>query len=438
MIIINPQTGRTVNDPWFDSISITDHPDVIKVCCNLSTNGENCILYKNPEDFQIIEIQPLDINTRQIYKLVYKDSFYKHVFGNLYLTREEITGTPLVNEVFKPVQNIYDMKDTYANIVDTIFKDYPYGKPLKIISVRKKNVKQPVDQLQALYNDLTPDDIDDTLYLTPDELDAAYDAGDVYTDDDGSYYEVDTERPVKIRLNNTIRPNRLRINRNNNVNNRWYDADGYYWPIKNIDNLFNINVPGYAMYTSDDKEYNTVITKNYNNIDIGNLNSKQIIDAIIKHCKVIITDVTLSTQVFGRKIVKKRMMLNDKNTRGYEIANIIPNYKCIKDSVQRDVVVIKGDINYKFCLSDVKIVFPFANSILKGIIPVKDKKLRSGCKAKIINDKSLKIAKGEIVTVIAIEGNEYANSDINYIKVVTVADKGGNRFKMWSNHLKVI
>lgn len=433
MLIVNPITGNTTQSVWYDGIESTNNPDFIKVCCNLFVNGNGQTYYKDPLTYQEKTINPLDVNTRQIYVITDKHIFYKHIFGNAYQAPFDNDPTPVpTSYVLKSTNTM--KKNDYSNIIDNIFKDYPYGKPLFINCVKKKKVRQTVSNDLAIVED----EYDDYIYMSAPEIDERLDDGSIYTDEDGEYRDADTDIIVRVRTNNI----RLRNNRPNRNIYRWDDANGYYWPIKNIDVGFHgiMDMPGYAVYkiTGDDNEYKQVYTKNFNDLQVNNINDKNLIDVIIKHCKVIITDTAESTQVFGRKIVKRRMMLNDKNIKGYEIADIIPNYNCVKDGVTRDVVVIKGDINYKFVMSDVKIVFPFANTILKGIIPSKDKTFKAGRKAKIINDKHLKISKGEIVTIVSVEGNHYANSDINYIQVITVADKGGNRFKMWSNHLKVL
>lgn len=434
MTIVNPFTGNTINDPWYDSIEVSPiNPSYIKICCNLMDQN-NSLIYKDPLTFQMKSIQPNDVNTRQIYVIVDKDLFYRNVFGGAYVippprpvvsTARELEYQQMFN-----TQNVKIMnKNNLNNLISKIFKDYPYGLPLGIGSV-KIEPKKVIDNTE-----LTPIDADDnTLLLSSLEFDEAYDNGDIYTDDDGNYFEVDTDRPVRIR--GTIRLNNF-VNKK-----RWIHVDGYYWPVKkiNVSPIDNCpNVAGYAMYTDENNnEVKNVFVKNLNNIGVFNLSDNEILKAIIKHGKAVILNTKESSEIFGKQLVKKRMMISEKNIGGYEIANIIPNYTCVKDGIVRDIIILKGDLNYKFCLSDIKIVFPFANSVLKGIIPAKDKTLKVGIKAKIINDKNLKIGKGEIVTIISIKDNYYANSDINQHKVVTVADKGGNRFKVWSNCLKVI
>lgn len=448
MLIVNPITGSTREDAWFYSIEMSPiNNEYIKVGCNLIPDFGS-LLYKDPMTFEQKSINLTDVNSRQIYLMVNKHIFYKNVFGTSYQAPfDDAEARPQQIEIPTPIDDMdynYDQyqriinktkmkKVEFTNVINTIFKDYPYGLPLGITGI-KQNIKSVVNNNDLQIDD--PDDFnDDILWLTNRELDEALDHGSVYMDDDGNYFEDGSDRPVRIVFNTTTN-GRTRIQKY-----KWYDVTGYYWPIKNS-NLNNFasypDKAGYAIYSSENIEHKKVFTKNFNSINICTLNHENIIQAVIKHGKAVILDTKQSSEIFGKQLVKKKMMLNDKNINGYEIVNIIPDYNCIKDGVKRDIIVLKGDLNYKFCLSDVKIVFPFANSILKGIIPTKDKTLKPGLRAKIVNDKSLKIGRGEIVTIIAVQDNYYANSDINQHKVVTVADKGNNRFKVWSNCLKVI
>lgn len=447
MLIVNPYTGQTLEDPWYNNIEPWQN-GYLKVECIIrlreDDTGRIRGMYKHPNNGQFYTVQNPDSTSVLI--VVPKESFYSTVFGQLNIrqvtrdNREEIK-----------IKNMANKNESFIRLANSIFSKYPYGRPLALTSIvnkiKPKVQNNELDRPTRVAN-FEPEPIlldDDILYLSVDEIEEGLDNGGIYIDDEtGDHRLTANDRLVMVGNPNGGRINMIRLRRpgiSTNVFSRHIIVNGHYWPIKtyNYHPLENFNIPGYAIYEHDGNNFSKVITKNFDDIGINTLSPTEEIKAVVKHCKVKINSITDSATIFGRQTVKKKMMLNDKNNTGYDIVDIIPDYECAKDGTKRDIVIVKGDLNYKFSLSDLTIVFPFANTILKGIIPIKDKTLKAGVKAKIINDKNLKIGKGEIVTVLNIHYNYHQSSKTsNHTGVVTVADKGGNSFKVWSNCLKVI
>lgn len=454
MIIINPVTGQTKEDDWFNNIVPSTNGERLTISCrlrNIATTQGIVSTYKNPNTFDIVTIN--NIATAII--TVDSNTFYTNVFG------------PNWNK-----KNTMDkVKSKYEDILNYLFKDYKYGKPMLIseIKVKKEAPKviqtqeqEPIERtmnddfLEAMdaINELIPvenvddpNDIDpDSITIFEDEIADRIDAGDIYEDNNGVLRTSDTDSLVYVlqrpRTNRRLRLNGINLNKPQSNKHTWISVRGYYWPIKAdtySGRYSNPKSPGVAIYTQDDKTYtNKVIVKNLNDVQIDtNISEQNLLKAVISCCRVKIKNTKESSHLFGKTNIKRGMMISDKNLEGYPIVDIIPNYTCAKDGVNRDIVIVGGNKGYKFCMSDLEIVFPFANSILKGIIVPKDKTLKIGSKVKIINDKNLKISKGTIVTVMAIRDNGF-HSNIDHIKVVTVKDTGGNMFKIWSNCIKVI
>lgn len=452
MIIINPVTGQTKQDDSFVDMIPTTNGEHLTINCrvrNIATTQGIISTYKDPYTFTNKTINNGVINNL-ITISIDSNTFYTNVFG------------PNWNK-----KNTMDkVKSKYEDILNYLFKDYKYGKPMLIseIKVKKEAPKviqtqeqEPIERtigddfLEAMHaiDDFTPvEDINNPNSITiySDEVQDRIDAGDIYEAADGMLYTSDTDAPVYVlqrpRTNRRLRLNGINLNKPQSNKHTWISVRGYYWPIK-IDTYSgrysNPKSAGVAIYTQDDKTYtNKVIVKNLNDVQIDtNISEQNLLKAIVSCCRVKIKNTKESSHLFGKTNIKRAMMISDKNLEGYPIVDIIPNYTCAKDGVNRDIVIVGGNKGYKFCMSDLEIVFPFANSILKGIIVPKDKTLKVGSKVKIINDKNLKISKGTIVTVMAIRDNGF-HSNIDHIKVITVKDTGGNMFKIWSNCIKVI
>ncbi len=459
MIIINPVTGQTKEDDSFIDIIPTTNGEHLTINCrvrNIATTQGIISTYKDPYTFTNKTINNGVINNL-ITIVIDSNTFYTNVFG------------PNWNK-----KNIMDkVKSKYEDIINLLFKDYKYGKPMLIseIKVKKEAPKviqtkeqEPIERtigddfLEAMdaINELIPvdniddpDDVDpDSITIFQDEIADRIDAGDIYEDNNGLLRTSDTDSLVYVlqrprtNINRRIRLGGINLNKPQSNKHTWISVRGYYWPIKAdtySGRYSNPKSPGVAIYTQDDKTYtNKVIVKNLNDVQIDtNISEQNLLKAIVSCCRVKIKNTKESSHLFGKTNIKRAMMISDKNLEGYPIVDIIPNYTCAKDGVNRDIVIVGGNKGYKFCMSDLEIVFPFANSILKGIIVPKDKTLKIGSKVKIINDKNLKISKGTIVTVMAIRDNGF-HSNIDHIKVVTVKDTGGNMFKIWSNCIKVI
>jgi hypothetical protein len=460
MLIINPYTGQTLDDPWYESIEQFSST-MIKIRCSILLKeirpGVIDRVYKHPNT--LLFEKAANPMAHAVDLIVNKQHFYTRIFNaantRVFNNTNEQELTPVQNTTeINPVnpdpfaeeismadfrnlykeskyKNMIDKNNSVIRLVDEIFKTYKYGRPLSIHRIKSKTLTKNND-FELIHID------EDIVYMSINDIDRGLDNGSISIDEETGEHTLEDGRIVRI---GDAHGRRIRLRNPYHDNDRFIYVSGYYWPIKSFkfgpNNDFN--VPGYAMYEHDNEKHTKVFTKNFKDITINDLDHIEQLKAIIKYCKVKINKITDSATIFGRQAVKKKMMLNDKNNNGYDIVDIIPDYECAKDGLKRDIVIIKGDMNYKFCLSDLTIVFPFANTVLKGIIPSKDKTIKVGRKAKIINDKNLKIGKGEIVTIVNVKNNYYhANNNINQTSVVTVCDKGGNNFKVWSNYLKVI
>lgn len=126
-----------------------------------------------------------------------------------------------------------------------------------------------------------------------------------------------------------------------------------------------------------------------------------------------------SASLFGYRNIKTQML---ESKQLFEISTITPDFKCKKDEEIRNIIEVKNNGKaYKFLLSEVELILPDLDKLIKGYVAPKDREIKQGNDAKLINAKRTTIPKGSKVKVLEfkkIGGKEYSTvqfNDKNYI-----------------------
>lgn len=104
-----------------------------------------------------------------------------------------------------------------------------------------------------------------------------------------------------------------------------------------------------------------------------------------------------SAKIFRYGKLKKKMF---ESNSLFVINDILIDYTCKEDSLIRDVVeVIHEGRSYKFIGAELEFIYPDVSQLTKGFSLPKDRKIRTGITAKVIDNRGLNIPKNSKVTV---------------------------------------